>query len=142
MPRTFDEDGRQLDGLNDLGASGVYTPPDSLGAALWEYLHPAEVQAEYVALGQTPPSAAEIMAKSSVSINTNLATKSAPELLARSAAAGIQLAEDTAERIVQGFDAVVDSAGDFGREIGKYAIIGAVLWVAVEALRAYGGRKQ
>lgn len=144
MSRTFDEDGNQLDGV---GASSTYRPPDSIGAALWEYLHPSEVQAEYVAMGQTPPSTAEIMSKSGVHINRMMGTVTPVGVAAEAAAAGIDISFETAQQVTAGIesakkgisdflDRAGDVAGDFGREAGKWVLIGAALWVAVEALRA------
>jgi hypothetical protein len=72
--RVIDERGRYvgrvgLEGMKRLRAArnrrrapglGAYAAPDSFMAKVWEFFHPATVQAEYRAAGGEPPSAEEI----------------------------------------------------------------------------------
>ena len=56
-PVTLDEEGHTLKGM---GAGAESTTPD-IGASMWEFFHPGQVQSEYEAAGKTVPSAVDIM---------------------------------------------------------------------------------
>ncbi len=51
--RVFNQHGRYLGETSDPGFS--------IGASLWELLHPGQVQAEYQAEGKPPPSVSDVM---------------------------------------------------------------------------------
>lgn len=57
MPFTYDQDGNML---GDASAPG-YVPAGTFGGDLFELFHPGTVQAEDIAIGQTPPTTAEIV---------------------------------------------------------------------------------
>lgn len=64
-PRTFDADGelvidsprKRMNGVHGLGADDTR----SIGSALWEMLHPGQVQEEYKAVGKDAPSYSSIV---------------------------------------------------------------------------------
>lgn len=114
MPRTFDNRGRivQEQHLNGLGVA--YVAPASFGAALWEYLHPEQVQAEYAqTTGAEPPSIEDIQAGASAAMGGS------------------------------GPGSLSDQFSQAFAQISKYATYGALAWVAVEVLKNWprGGRR-
>ena len=44
-----------------ISGLGQFSPSESVGAALWEFFNPVQVQEEYRAVGKPAPSVAEIM---------------------------------------------------------------------------------
>ncbi len=150
MPNVYDNSGRLL---GEVVAGSKYPLPASLGSALWEFLHPEQVQQEYVDLGKTPPTKAEIFTGSlsviastitpaAAGTNAALSVAGLAENVVTAAAdAGITVARDTAEAIAQEIVVFKERAADIGASIGKYALLGVAVWVAVEVIRAQGRRR-
>lgn len=90
--------------------SGVNNPNDgrdtSLGARVWEFLHPGQVQDEYRAVGaDRVPSQIEIMTDA---------------------------ASDAAQAFPDAFGAGVDNLASSSLTLGKLALIGVGIWVFLE----------
>jgi len=68
-PRIFDQRGRYL---GDVPPSLLEDSP-SVGASLWEILHPFTVQDEFGAIGKEPPPVSEIIGSAAQNIETHAA---------------------------------------------------------------------
>jgi hypothetical protein len=54
-PVTLDQEGQTLSGL------GQDTSTQGIGASIWDFLHPSQVQAEYAAVGKDVPTTGEVL---------------------------------------------------------------------------------
>ena len=97
-----------LGGMGSLGAQG---DTRSIGAAMWEILHPAQVQADARAVGAPVPSVMDIITGAAGDVAT-----AADESIAQ--------ARDTAAQAL-----------DAGAVAGKWIVVGVVALVALELLK-------
>lgn len=60
-PVTLDAEGNTLSGLGQDTPAPAESTTQGIGASIWDFLHPGQVQSEYVAAGATAPSEFDIM---------------------------------------------------------------------------------
>lgn len=122
MPVTVDQDGRIIGPAPRRPGLGAY----SVGAALWETLHPEQVQAEYAAAGAPVPSKIAIIvgnAPAFTPANTlSYAYENFGQTVDTAAAAGQDLADAGA------------AAADALKGAGTMVLVGLGLVVAIELL--------
>lgn len=123
-------------GLAGMGAAAGPREPERipLGARIWEIMNPEQVQAEYEALGQTPPSKVSIIAGNMQVIDPVEWILYGYDNIGRSADAVAEAAQNAGAAAGDALEAV-------GNNAVKIGIVAALLYVGYQATKRYGAGK-